>query len=220
MYSVIIVAGGTGTRMKSKKPKQLELLNHKPVIVYSIEKFLAFNKNIQIIVAMHPDYRQPFVAIQNYFKMNEITLVQGGETRFHSVKNGLEKVNQQTTIIAVHDAARPLVSVKTIKNTFADAEKFGAAIPVIEINESLREITDSGSKAVDRSNYKMVQTPQCFKKEILLEAYKQNYIDSFTDDASVVEAAGNKIHLTEGNVENIKITYPQDLILASSLVGK
>ncbi len=220
MYTVIIVAGGTGSRMQSKKPKQLELLNHKPVIVYSIEKFLAFNKNIQIIVAMHPDYRQPFVDIQNYFKMQEITLVQGGETRFHSVKNGLEKVNEQSKIIAIHDAARPLVSINTIKNTFADAEKFGAAIPVIEINESLREIHGEDSKSVDRRNFKIVQTPQCFKKEILLDAYKQNYIESFTDDATVVEAAGNKIHLTEGNIENIKITYPQDLILASSLIGK
>ncbi len=220
MYSVIIVAGGTGSRMKSQRPKQLELLNHKPVIVYSIEKFLAFNKNIQIIVAMHPDYRQTFVDIQNYFKMQEITLVQGGETRFHSVKNGLEKINEQSKIIAIHDAARPLVSIKTIKNTFVDAEKFGAAIPVIEINESLRETHSEVSKAVNRKNYKIVQTPQCFKKEILLDAYNQNYIDSFTDDATVVEAAGNKIHLTEGNIENIKITFPQDLILASSLIKK
>src|SRR5476649_1821440 len=113
MYSVIIVAGGTGSRMKRKTPKQLELLNHKPVIVYSIEKFLAFNSATQIIVVMHPDYRETFISIQNYFKMNEIILVDGGETRFQSVKNGLEKVNAETKIIAIHDAARPLVSLQT-----------------------------------------------------------------------------------------------------------
>jgi 2-C-methyl-D-erythritol 4-phosphate cytidylyltransferase len=218
MYSVIIVAGGTGSRMKRDTPKQLELLNHKPVIVYSIEKFLAFNAKTQIIVVMHPDYCRTFIDIQNYFKMNEITLVNGGETRFHSVKNGLEKVNTSSEIIAIHDAARPLVSLNTIKNTFADAGKFGAAIPVIEINESLREIGPQNSKAVDRKNYRIVQTPQCFKKEIVENAYKQSYDEKFTDDATVVETAGNKIHLTEGNIENIKITYPLDLLLASALL--
>jgi len=218
MYSVIIVAGGTGSRMNRKTPKQLELLNHKPVIVYSIEKFLAFNKKTQIIVVMHPDYRQTFIGIQNYFKMNEIMLVDGGETRFHSVKNGLGKINAETKIIAVHDAARPLVNLQTIKNTFSDAEKFGAAIPVIEINDSLRKVDHENSKSVDRNNYRIVQTPQCFKKEILLEAYKRDYTPAFTDDATVVEACGNKIHLTQGNIENIKITYPQDLVFASSLL--
>jgi len=211
MYSVIIVAGGTGSRMQSEIPKQFELLNNKPVIIYSIEKFLEFNKDIQIIVAVHPDFRETFIAIEKKYKLPEITLANGGKTRFHSVKNGLEKINAKTKVVAVHDAARPFVSLQTIKNTFAEAEKSGAAIPVIEVNESLREINLQNSKAVDRKNYKVVQTPQCFQKEILLEAYKQNYIPAFTDDATVVETAGNKIYLTEGNIENIKITYPQDL---------
>jgi 2-C-methyl-D-erythritol 4-phosphate cytidylyltransferase len=218
MYSVIIVAGGSGSRMQSQTPKQFELLNNKPVIVYSIEKFLAFNSSIQIIVALAPEYFSLFSAIQKEFKLPEIILANGGETRFHSVKNGLQKVNANTKIVAVHDAARPLVSLQTIQNTFTSAEKNGAAIPVIEMNESLREINKQGSKAVNRKDYKVVQTPQCFKKEILLKAYQQNYLSTFTDDATVVEAAGHPIFLTEGNIENIKITYPRDLLIAASLL--
>jgi 2-C-methyl-D-erythritol 4-phosphate cytidylyltransferase len=218
MYSVIIVAGGNGSRMQSQTPKQFELLRGKPVIVYSIEKFLAFNPSIEIIVALHPDYFSLLTSIQKEFKLPELIFATGGETRFHSVKNGLRKVNEKTKFVAVHDAARPLVSLQTIRNTFTEAEKNGAAIPVIEMNESLREINLQSSKAVDRKNYKVVQTPQCFTKDVLQKAYEQNYLNSFTDDATVVEAAGNKIYLTEGNIENIKITYPRDLLIASSLL--
>src|SRR5438552_446884 len=114
MNSVIIVAGGTGSRMKRETPKQFELLNHKPVIVYSIEKFLAFDNDIQLIVVLSPDHRQHFSSIQKEFRLPEIILADGGETRFHSVKNGLEKVNEKIKIVAVHDAARPLVSLQTI----------------------------------------------------------------------------------------------------------
>jgi 2-C-methyl-D-erythritol 4-phosphate cytidylyltransferase len=218
MYSVIIVAGGTGSRMQSQTPKQFELLNKKPVIVYSIEKFLAFNSNIQIIVALAPEYFSLLQNIQKEFKLPEVTLANGGETRFHSVKNALQKVNVDTKIVAVHDAARPLVSLQTIQNTFTSAEKNGAAIPVIEMNEPLREINKQGSKAVNRKDYKVVQTPQCFKKEILLNAYQQDYLSTFTDDATVVETTGQQIYLAEGNIENIKITYPRDLLIAASLL--
>src|SRR5579872_492213 len=171
MYSVIIVAGGTGSRMQRPTPKQFDLLKGKPVIVYSIEKFLAFSKDMQIIVALNPVYFELFSSIQKEFKLPEITLAGGGETRFHSVKNGLQEVHEKATIVAIHDAARPLVNLQTIKNTFAEAEKNDAAIPVIEVNESLREITLQSSRAADRKNYRVVQTPQCFKKEILFEAY-------------------------------------------------
>ncbi|MGZ3864414.1 MAG: 2-C-methyl-D-erythritol 4-phosphate cytidylyltransferase [Bacteroidia bacterium] len=218
MNTVIIVAGGSGSRMQSKTPKQFELLHGKPVIVYSIEKFLSFDPSIQIIVALAPGYAALFSEVQKQFNLTGITVVNGGETRFHSVKNGLEKVNEKATVVAIHDAARPLVSLQTIKNTFSAAISYKAAVPVIEMNESLREVSGQHSKAVDRKNYKVVQTPQCFEKEILLNAYQQNYLSSFTDDATVVEATGQPIHLAEGNVENIKITYPRDLILANSLL--
>ena len=220
MNTVIIVAGGSGSRMKSETPKQFSLLKGKPVIVHTIEKFLRFDSGIEIIVALRQDYALEFEAIQKNFKLPEVIIVNGGETRFHSVKNALEKINPETTLVAVHDAARPLVSLQTIQNTFSAADKSGAAVPVIEINESLREVDSLGSKAVSRKDFRVVQTPQCFKTKIILAAYKQNYIPEFTDDASVVEAAGNKIQLTEGNIENIKITFPQDLEIAESLMPK
>lgn len=219
MYAVVIVAGGSGSRMKSETPKQFEILNNKPMIVYSIERFLSFSKDIQIIVALNPAYESQFALICEHFQLPAITLAKGGETRFHSVKNGLEKLDAKVTIVAVHDAARPLASLQTIKNTFSAAEKNGAAIPVIEMNESLRELNSHGSKAVDRKNFRVVQTPQCFRKEIILSAYQKEYISAFTDDATVVEADGHPITLSEGNVENIKITYPQDLMLAASLLA-
>jgi len=220
MNSVIIVAGGTGTRMKSETPKQFALLEGKPVIVYCIEKFLQFDSSIQIIVALRPEYAQEFEAIQKNFNVPAVTLVNGGETRFDSVKNGLEKINTNTTLVAVHDAARPLVSLQTIQNTFSAAQKSGAAIPVIDINESLRQIDSIGSSAVNRKDYCIVQTPQCFSKEIILKAYQQKFEIAFTDDATVVEADGQKIYLVPGNIENIKITHPQDLKFASALLNE
>lgn len=218
MNAVIIVAGGSGSRMQSKTPKQFELLRGKPVIIYSIEKFRAFDPSIQVIVALSPEYFTLFSSLQKQFDLSDVIIAEGGETRFHSVKNGLQKLNAHATVIAIHDAARPLVSIQTIKNTFRATEQFRAAVPVIEMNESLREVSGNNSKAVDRKNYRVVQTPQCFEKNILLKAYAQNYIPAFTDDATVVESTGHVIHLTEGNIENIKITYPRDLALADSLL--
>ncbi|MGZ3903845.1 MAG: 2-C-methyl-D-erythritol 4-phosphate cytidylyltransferase [Bacteroidia bacterium] len=218
MNAVIIVAGGSGSRMQSKTPKQFELLHNKPVIVYSIEKFRAFDPSIQVVVVLAQEYFTLFSSVQKQFGLKDVLIAGGGETRFHSVKNGLQKVNENTSVIGVHDAARPLVSMQTIKNTFEAAKQFKAAVPVIEMNESLREITEQNSKAVDRKNFRVVQTPQCFEKNILMKAYTQNYLPAFTDDATVVEATGHAIHLTEGNVENIKITYPRDLALANSLI--
>ncbi len=219
-HAVIIVAGGTGSRMQSEGPKQFALLHEKPVIVYAIEKFLQFDSSLEIIVALRPEYAMEFETISRKFKIPELTVVNGGETRFHSVKNALEKVSPGVQMVAVHDAARPLVSLQTIQAAFNAAEKSGAAVPVIDVNESLRQIDSLGSNAVNRKDYRIVQTPQCFKKEILTEAYQQNYIPEFTDDATVVESAGNKIQLTPGNPENIKITYPQDLLLAAALLDE
>jgi 2-C-methyl-D-erythritol 4-phosphate cytidylyltransferase len=218
MNSVILVAGGTGSRMKGKVPKQFELLYKKPVIVHSIEKFLRFDQHMQVIVSIHPDFRKKLADILKKFGLKSIAVVDGGETRFHSVKNALAVLDNKAKIVAVHDAARPLVSIDTIKNIFSQAKKTGAAIPVIAMNESLRKISRQSSRAVDRNKYVIVQTPQCFKKELLLKAYHQKYNSSFTDDATVVELLGKKISLTEGNVENIKITYPKDLIIASALL--
>jgi 2-C-methyl-D-erythritol 4-phosphate cytidylyltransferase len=220
MNSVIIVAGGTGSRMKAEGPKQFALLHDKPVIVYAIEKFLQFDPKIEIVIAVRPEYVLELEAILKKFNLPRVQLANGGETRFHSVKNGLEKLSSAATLVAVHDAARPLVSLQTIQNTFSAAQKSGAAIPVLEVNESLREVDTLGSRAVNRKDYRIVQTPQCFRKPLLLDAYDQNYAPEFTDDATVAEAAGHKIQLVEGNRENIKITYPHDLAVATVLLNE
>jgi 2-C-methyl-D-erythritol 4-phosphate cytidylyltransferase len=218
MYAVVIVAGGTGSRMNNELPKQLIEINNKPVIVYSIEKFQNFSKDIQVIISLHKDYFDLFEKIKSRFNLKNIQVVQGGDTRYQSVKNALVVLHANTTIVGVHDAARPLVSLQTIQKTFAAAEQHGAAIPVIDMNESLREVNATESKAVDRTKFKVVQTPQCFKKDILLKAYNMPYSLLFTDDASMVEKIGHQIFITEGNKENIKITYPQDLIVAQTLL--
>ena len=218
MYAVVIVAGGTGSRMNNELPKQLIEINNKPVIVYSIEKFQNFNKDIQVVISLHKDYFDLFEKIKARFNIQNIQIVEGGDTRYQSVKNALAVLNKDVTIVGVHDAARPLVSLQTIQKTYTAAKQHGAAIPVIDMNESLREINGTESKAVDRTKFKVVQTPQCFKKDILLKAYDMPYSTLFTDDASMVEKIGCQIFITEGNKENIKITYPQDLIVAQTLL--
>jgi 2-C-methyl-D-erythritol 4-phosphate cytidylyltransferase len=218
MYAVVIVAGGTGSRMNNELPKQLIEINNKPVIVYSIEKFQNFNKDIQVVISLHKDYFDLFEKIKARFNIQNIQIVEGGDTRYQSVKNALAVLNKDVTIVGVHDAARPLVSLQTIQKTYTAAKQHGAAIPVIDMNESLREINGTESKAVDRTKFKVVQTPQCFKKDILLKAYDMPYSTLFTDDASMVEKIGYNIFITEGNKENIKITYPQDLIVAQTLL--
>jgi 2-C-methyl-D-erythritol 4-phosphate cytidylyltransferase len=145
-------------------------------------------------------------------------VVSGGETRFHSVKNGLSAVN--SGLVAVHDGVRPLVSKDTIHRCFEEAARAGAAIPVVPSSESVRMVANFSSKALDRSTIRMVQTPQCFRYEWMKEAFEQDYRESFTDCASVVEAAGFSVSLVEGNPENIKITHPADLALASWVIAQ
>ena len=219
MDAVIIVAGGTGSRMNSELPKQFLEINEKPVIIYSIEKFLNFNPGSQLIISLHKAYMNHFEKIKNQYNLTDLYLVEGGNTRYQSVKNALTVLKEDVKCVAIHDAARPLVNLSTIQKAMHEAALSGAAIPVVALHESIREVDSKGSRAVKRAHYRMVQTPQCFKKEILLQAYKQPYQLNFTDDASVVEAAGYPIALTEGNPENIKITYPQDLSIAQMLLS-
>ncbi len=217
-FSVIIPAGGRGRRTGTKQLKQFALLNQKPVIVHTIEKFRDFDKTIKIYVAL-PDFAMvEFKAIQKEFLgQNEIITVQGGENRFQSVRNTLKQVF--SNYIAVHDAVRPLVSVKLIKRTFEEAQKQGNAIPAILLHDSLRKVSELKNTAIDRSNYRLIQTPQIFESKQLTKAYQQNFNKKFTDDASVVEAAGIPIHLIEGERINLKITYPEDFVIAESLVN-
>lgn len=212
---IIIVAGGSGKRIKSNIPKQFIEVNGKSLIVYTIEKFFTYNPSIGMCVVVHKDYLQHLNdLIKKYFPDKTIHTAIGGDTRFNSVKKGLELVEADNTIVGIHDAARPMVSVDTIKRCFETAAQKGNAIPVINVNESLRVIENNSNKAVNRTNYKIVQTPQCFNASILKKAFEQDYSSLFTDDASVLEKKGEKIFLVDGNNENIKITHDTDLILA------
>lgn len=213
--SVIIVAGGKGTRMKSDLPKQFLLLQDRPVLMHTIDIFHKFNSKIQIILVL-PESEQIYwheLCKQYHFFIPHLT-TNGGATRFESVTNGLKLV-EKGNLTAIHDGVRPLVSMQTLKNCFVQAQESGAAIPVIDVFESVREITPGSSMSVDRTKYKLVQTPQVFDYDIISRSYEQEYSELFTDDASVVETAGYQVKLVEGNRENIKITTAIDLQIAS-----
>jgi 2-C-methyl-D-erythritol 4-phosphate cytidylyltransferase len=214
--SIIITAGGIGKRMKSDIPKQFIELNGSPILMHTIKRFFDFDNKIQIIVVLpeaHISFWNGLIEKHN-FNINH-TIVTGGRERFYSIKNGLQLSNGD--IIGVHDGVRPFVSLEVIDRTFTNATNLSTAIPILNLKESIRMISADDSKSVNRSIYKIVQTPQCFKSEILKKAYLQDYSVQFTDDASVVEQLGYKINLVPGNDENIKITTPMDLKLAEVL---
>jgi 2-C-methyl-D-erythritol 4-phosphate cytidylyltransferase len=207
----LIVAGGKGERMNAKIPKQFLEIQGKPILMHTIETFNRFDKNIQIILVLpklHIEIWNSLCKKHAFTIPHQIS--QGGITRFHSVKSGLEMVNTPS-LVAVHDGVRPLVSTETLTRCFDAAEKLDAVIPVIDSIDSIRKLTNDGSVSVSRSDYKLVQTPQVFDAGLLKKAYEQEFSELFTDDASVVEAFGRKIFLVEGNKENIKITTEFDL---------
>ncbi len=215
----IIVAGGKGERMGTEVPKQFLELAGKPIIMHTIEKFYQTFPTIEIIIALPENQIDFWKELCCKYKFTTIPhqLVNGGETRFHSVKNALILVKKKS-IVAIHDGVRPLLNSQTIKNCFLEAEKNGNAIPVVPVVESLRYVNHKKNEAVKRSCYRLVQTPQCFSSELILKAYQQDFDVNFTDDASVVEKLGKIIHLVEGNAENIKITTAIDLIIAETLI--
>ncbi len=224
---IIIVAGGKGLRMGADLPKQFIPLDGKPVLMYTLEAFNDWDESAEIILVLpkeHQDYWKTLCKEIGCTITHEI--VDGGETRFHSVMNALAYLSDEIGIscdrkkkawIAVHDGVRPFPSADVIDNCFKSAEQEGNAIPVIPIIDSIRVVTEDGNRPVDRSDYYAVQTPQVFHSDILMGAYKQQYNPLFTDDASVVEAMGESIHLVPGNRENIKITTPFDLLIAKAL---
>lgn len=217
---IVIVAGGSGTRMGFNIPKQFLLLHQKPILMHTIEVFFNYNKDIKIILVLPEsqiEYWQ-LLCCEHNFKILH-TIVKGGDTRFQSVKNGLTKIDDLDGLVGVHDGVRPLVSKKTIDTSFEYAAIHGAAIPVVKVNESIRKIEEYNSVMVDRELYRLVQTPQCFQISIIKKAYEQNYKVEFTDDASVVENSGKKIYLVDGNIENIKITTPADLKIAEYFIN-
>jgi|SRR6218665_3464588 len=213
--SFIITAGGSGIRMGSTIPKQFLLLDGKPLMMHTIERLHAFDHVAEIVVALpeqHIAYWEELTEKYDFDIVHKI--VEGGSERFFSIKNALYFCTGD--FVAVHDAVRPFVSEETLVRLFRDTSK-EAVIPVMPISESLREVNGDSTRAVIRSNYVSVQTPQVFRRRILEEGYQQDYSSKFTDDASVVEALGYSISTVEGNVENIKITTPIDLILAEAI---
>lgn len=209
-YSAIIVAGGSGSRMNSPTPKQYIEVEGKPIIVHTLQRFLDFDQNIELVIVLHKDWKEHFSAIMSkHFKGVTYKTTEGGKERFHSVKNGLALCSGQ--YIAVHDAARPMVSVNTISRCFNTVAIEKAVIPVLGVTDSLRKITPQGSVAVPRKEYLCVQTPQVFEAALLRTAYERPFHENLTDDASVVEASGKSITTVEGNPENIKVTHPSDL---------
>ena len=215
---VIIVAGGKGLRMGSDLPKQFLPMGDKPVLMHTLEVFRRYDETLQIIVVL-PREQQDFWKqfCQKHSFAVEHTFADGGETRFYSVKNGLALV-QEPGLVGLHDGVCPFVSVEVIRRCYDLAKVQKAVIPVVDVVETLRHLTDAGSETVSRNDYKLVQTPQVFDVELLKQAYAQEFTPFFTDDASVVEAMGIPVYLAEGNRENIKITTPFDLKVGSALL--
>ena len=214
---IIIVAGGKGLRMGGDIPKQFLPVCGKPVLMRTLEAFQAYDASMQLILVL-PVSQQAYwkqLCAEYQFDLAH-GIADGGETRIHSVKNGLALVKEDG-LVGVHDGVRPFVSQEVIARCYEEAVSLKAVIPVIGVVETVRHLTEEGSETVPRDQYKLVQTPQVFDVTLLHRAYQQEYTDLFTDDASVVEALGEKVYLVEGNRENIKLTTPFDLKLAEWL---
>ena len=219
MDYVIIVAGGKGLRMGSDIPKQFLPIGGKPVLMRTLERFRAYSEALQIILVL-PEAQQDYwqELCRQYGFQVEYQLANGGQTRFHSVQNGLALVPDDAEgVVGVHDGVRPFPSIEVIRNCYATARTAKAVIPVIPVVETVRHLEGKGSVTVPRGDYRLVQTPQTFDIQLLKAANRQPYNDGFTDDASVVESYGHQITLVEGNRENIKITTPYDIVVAEAL---
>lgn len=215
----VIVAGGSGTRMNADIPKQFLLLSGKPILYYTIHTFLNAYKDLSIILVLPEEHiAAGQEIIDAFFDYNRIKITAGGRTRFHSVQNGLELITEES-IVFVHDGVRCLLSTELVQRCYNDALEFGSAIPVIDSKDSVRLIKGEENEAIERSNIKLVQTPQTFHSKILLPAFKIDFKEKFTDEATVAEAFGLKVHLTNGEENNIKITNPADLLIAEQLLA-
>ena len=217
---VIIVAGGKGLRMGGDVPKQFPPIGNRPVLMRTIEVFRSVYSDLRVILVL-PREQQAYwtrLCLQYGFDV-PLQIADGGDSRFHSVQNGLALVpNGEEGVVGVHDGVRPFVAPDTIRRCFEGAWQYGAVVPVVPVVETVRQLLPEGdSLTVDRDHFRLVQTPQAFLADVLKKAYLQPYQKEFTDDASVVEAMGHPIYLVEGNRDNIKLTTPEDLRLAEAL---
>jgi 2-C-methyl-D-erythritol 4-phosphate cytidylyltransferase len=214
----VIVAGGIGKRMGNIIPKQFLLLKGKAVLWYTLDTFLRAYNDLQIILVLPDQHTNKGKAIAESFpESNRIEIVSGGDTRFHSVQCGLKKVREDS-VVFVHDAVRCLVSVPLIHRCYKDAVANGSAIPGVMATDSIRILNHAYHYVADRKTVRIIQTPQTFLSNIILPAFEQEYSDAFTDEATVVEASGEKVYLTEGEYDNIKITRPIDMMIAERIL--
>lgn len=215
----VIVAGGQGVRMGADRPKQFLEIGGKPILRHTIERFQAFDPKVEVILvlpAAQKDWWRDYCRQSGF--LERYTLASGGITRFHSVQNALRYVKEEG-VVAVHDGVRPLVSRSLLERMFAAAEEYKAVIPALPVVESMRRVDGESSEPVSRDGMVLVQTPQLFDARLLKEAYRQPFSPAFTDDASVVEAAGTAVHIVAGDRTNLKITTPDDLDFAARLLS-
>lgn len=214
----LIVAGGKGTRMKTKLPKQFLELNGLPVLMHTINAFYRYSSSISVILVLPEDDFELWNTLckKHHFNKN-IQLQKGGDSRFQSVKNGLSII-EEDSLVAIHDGVRPLVSEDIIGASYRLAAVHDSAVAAVRLKESIRMTDQDNTKAVDRSRFRLIQTPQTFKANLIKQAYEGKEDASLTDDASVAERAGHTISLFEGSYENIKITTPEDLVVAKALM--
>lgn len=216
---VIIVAGGSGRRMGGALPKQFMMLDNEPILARSINRMHEALPAAEIVVVLPEEHVELWKNIAARFEVARHKIALGGKERFDSVKNGLAALSDGVRIIAVHDAVRPLASKKLIIKLFLEAEKHVAVIPVVAPIDSYRIVEGEQSRIIDRSTLRMVQTPQVFHADKLRDAYNRPFSSTFTDDASVMEAAGHTVTLVEGERENIKITTPSDMFVAEAIIN-
>jgi len=221
MYYAIIPAGGSGSRMQSDIPKQFLLLSGKPVLMHTMQAFYESPLKPEIILTLNKDYYGYWKELCEKYNFNiPHQLAAGGTQRFDSVKNALSEITDQDAVIAIHDAARPVISSTLITHCFLEAEKKGSAVCGVKSRDSVRLLQEDRSSALNREDVILVQTPQAFRLDILKNAYRQHYLPAFTDDATVVEKAGFPVNLVQGDYRNIKITFPEDLEIAAWYLKK
>ena len=217
---VVIVAGGSGKRMGAALPKQFMMLGNLPILGRTINSIREALPASQIVVVLPEEHIELWKNIAARFEIAKHSITAGGKERFHSVKSGIDALSPEVKTIAIHDGVRPLASKKLIIKLILEAEKCGAVIPAVAPADSYRIVEGDDSRIIDRSQLRMIQTPQVFSAEVLRKAYEQPFSATFTDDASVVEAAGHKITLIEGERETIKITTPSDMVIAEAIIAQ
>ena len=217
----VIVAGGSGSRMGSETPKQFLPIGNAPILMHTIKRFFTSNEQVNIVLVLPEEQMERWHQLCDKYSFSiPHLIVSGGKNRFQSVRNGLNSIGVNEGLVAIHDGVRPFISKRIIEETYRIAEEKGNAVASVELKDSIRLVDTKGNKAVNRHDYRIIQTPQTFKISLIRDAFHKAQNDRYTDDASVAEAAGYTIELIDGSYENIKITTPEDLAMAEVILKK